>query len=81
MVIIAVALAAAVWRPSGNDRHRQPARPLSASVLTEAELPGAAAEPVRRWDPRTTPAAWLGAALLRQTREEQSQGEQALGAD
>ena len=37
---------------------------MSASVLSEAERPAAAAGPVQRWDPRSTPVAWVGAALL-----------------
>jgi copper transport protein len=62
-LVIAAALVAAVWPTSGADQ-QQPARPLSASVLSEAERPAAAAGPVRRWDPRSTPVAWVGAALL-----------------
>ena len=61
--VIAAALVAAVWRTSGANR-QQPVRPLSAAVLTEAEHPAADADPVRRWDPRSSPVAWVGAALL-----------------
>ena len=63
-LVIAGALATVVWSFSDGDRQGRPARSLSASALTDTRPSDLDADPMERWDPRSAPVAWFGAALL-----------------